>query len=494
MYSDIVLPKIDSLFNEIAPNGAVHRFDSIEIDFGRISKDQFEDYLLNQIPAVFKRILTSKVAEQLSSNAESIELEGIKIRISPGSVVKPMKDDAFETLLFFLKTGLLPWWSDKGKSEVLQQDKVNALLANLSELELKKLKEAVRDDFAARRFANLLSSSEIALKKSITEKGNLPGFPQKLPNTTFLSELLSELDLGLKRALVSSETIKNIKAIVLQELAQETLLFRSIQPGEMRAEFPELEKHFQKVFFLVLRILKEEGFSKIVLDRHRKDFIRNQIETGGLLGDYLKKKNTDSLFNEMLNDTELTDSEHHSKIKDKSGNESEIENLLKDGIFIENAGLILLWPFIHTLFSNLEFTDENGFKSDSDRERACLLLQDLVTGTTEYAEPDLALNKILCGLPLQYPITVDLELTEKEEKECAELIEAAIEKWKGIGNVSLEGFREAFLQREGKLELKNAGWNLKVDRKTIDVLLDRLPWGIGMVKLKWMKQMIYVDW
>ncbi len=46
----------------------------------------------------------------------------------------------------------------------------------------------------------------------------------------------------------------------------------------------------------------------------------------------------------------------------------------------------------------------------------------------------------------------------------------------------------------GDLLRVDEGWRLKVARTGYDVLLDRLPWGIGFVLLPWMKQPLYVEW
>ena len=62
-----------------------------------------------------------------------------------------------------------------------------------------------------------------------------------------------------------------------------------------------------------------------------------------------------------------------------------------------------------------------------------------------------------------------------------------IEQWRILKKTSVDGFRESFLQREGRLSLQENGWSLKVARASYDVLLDQLPWGISVVLLPWMK-------
>jgi hypothetical protein len=33
-----------------------------------------------------------------------------------------------------------------------------------------------------------------------------------------------------------------------------------------------------------------------------------------------------------------------------------------------------------------------------------------------------------------------------------------------------------------------------VEKKAYDILLDRLPWGIGMIKLSWAPYVLNVEW
>jgi len=78
-----------------------------------------------------------------------------------------------------------------------------------------------------------------------------------------------------------------------------------------------------------------------------------------------------------------------------------------DEVFtISNAGLVILGPFLKHFFSNLGYLEDKNFKDQSSQERAALLLQNLVDPNAEYAEEDLLLNKILCGIPIHRSIPV----------------------------------------------------------------------------------------
>jgi hypothetical protein len=69
-----------------------------------------------------------------------------------------------------------------------------------------------------------------------------------------------------------------------------------------------------------------------------------------------------------------------------------------------------------------------------------------------------------------------------------------IAHWKIIGTTSLAGLRETFLQREGHLSHDDEKWQLHVEPRTFDMLLDHLPWGYQLLKFPWMERPLHVEW
>ena len=123
-----------------------------------------------------------------------------------------------------------------------------------------------------------------------------------------------------------------------------------------------------------------------------------------------------------------------------------------------------------------------------------MLLHYLAPGETNVAEFNLLLTKLLCAVDFEEPVPNFIELTEKEKEESANLLKSVTEHWKPLKNTSAEGLQNSFFQREGKLMQTENGWLLKVEQKTIDILLNKLPWGIGTIKLPWMKNKLNVEW
>lgn len=162
---------------------------------------------------------------------------------------------------------------------------------------------------------------------------------------------------------------------------------------------------------------------------------------------------------------------------------------------IENAGLIITWPFIKNLFNQLAYLDESGaFKSTEEKSRAVKLLQYVSTGDTDQPEYQMTLNKLLCGYPLVEPLVKGVELSEKEKNLADSMLEGVISNWDKLGGTSIEGLRSTFLLRNGSLNLEETNWILRIEKKGTDVLLDFLPWSIASIKLPWYEGMIYVEW
>ena len=69
-----------------------------------------------------------------------------------------------------------------------------------------------------------------------------------------------------------------------------------------------------------------------------------------------------------------------------------------------------------------------------------------------------------------------------------------ITNWKSVGQTSVAGFRESFLQRRGRLTRKDDAWQLKVEQRAFDMLLDSIPWGFAAIKHPWMERVVYVKW
>lgn len=183
------------------------------------------------------------------------------------------------------------------------------------------------------------------------------------------------------------------------------------------------------------------------------------------------------------------------KAKEEPPKISEVEEVnLGEGASISNAGMVLCWPFFGRFFAALGLVEQGKFKGKQAEERGVQLLQYLATGLTSFEEWDLSLNKILCGVSLNTPISPILELTVEEDELVRKLINGTIFNWEKMRGTKLETFRETFLVRQGMLYEKDNRWELIVERKAYDVLMDTMNWNISMINLGWMKKRLNVQW
>ena len=163
-------------------------------------------------------------------------------------------------------------------------------------------------------------------------------------------------------------------------------------------------------------------------------------------------------------------------------------------IFIENAGMVLSGPYLPMLFGKLDLLDNKEFKSRYAAEKAVHILEYMVTGEQSAPEYRLVLNKLLCGMEPDRPIHQLFMLEKAETDLTRELILSMIAHWKTLGKTSVEGFRQSFLIREGRLEATEDAWTLVVAPKPFDMLLDRIPWTFSPIRLPWMDRVLHVRW
>ncbi len=165
-----------------------------------------------------------------------------------------------------------------------------------------------------------------------------------------------------------------------------------------------------------------------------------------------------------------------------------------DERYLDNAGLVILWPFLNRFFDNQGLLIERTFKDEAARQRAVGLLQVLAFGEAYFSEYHLPLNKVLCGMELMAVFDLDPPVSAEEIEGCTDLLQAVITQANILNNMSVSGFRGTFLLRKGILRTRDGVWLLQVERETYDVVLDRFPWSWEWVKLPWMTEPLRVEW
>lgn len=192
-----------------------------------------------------------------------------------------------------------------------------------------------------------------------------------------------------------------------------------------------------------------------------------------------KEKSTEK---EVLDEKEIL-----KKLEEEE--ESDQENL-----YVTNSGLVLLWPFLSQYFTMLGLLEKDEFTSISASIRGVHLLQFLCSGSEEHAEHELVLNKILCGLPITLPIDSSFEISPKEKELSESMLLGVLQNWARMKESSIEALRETFLIRSGIVAFEEETIDLRVEKKTVDVLLEGMPWSFTIIKLPWMKKPIRTVW
>lgn len=234
-----------------------------------------------------------------------------------------------------------------------------------------------------------------------------------------------------------------------------------------------------------------ENYPKRKLSKSDKNVLNqensNEVEEKKL--SIKKGKNPEREMENSVNFNEVNDKNIHENLKT---NTSELQI---SSLYIDNAGLVILHPFLLNLFQKLDLCNNEVWIDKESQHKAVLLTQYLVTGQEVFFENELILNKLMCGFPIESVINTKQKISKKEKEICNDLLLVVLEYWSVMKNSSVEALRETFLQRAGKLSLSETHPSeLWVEEKGVDVLLASLPWGIGLVQTPWMNNFLHCYW
>lgn len=165
--------------------------------------------------------------------------------------------------------------------------------------------------------------------------------------------------------------------------------------------------------------------------------------------------------------------------------------LTGEAIYVDNAGLVLVHPFLKHLFLNTGQLDGDRF---IDPVLAVHMLHYLATGNEEAYEHEMLFEKYIIGIPQEESIPRMVPLGEALREEIGNLLDAVKENWPEMKQSSHEAIRETFLQRSGKLIPEEPQPRLVVERKTVDILMNQLGWTISILRFPWKEEILYVEW
>lgn len=470
-----LIPEIEQQLEVFSLSDDYISIDKLEID-ATVDSDDWKLKIKDEL--IFE--LKQKLNNYKSESSESSDA-------AEGKIAK-----LDELIIYYLKTGRLPWW---GKAFL--DSGLNSVLHNWAS-----------EQFSEKRSKYVRSEFEQILNKKVAER--LVNQLSEKVFFQFIQEIYSETAEKIQQFGIFFQNViqKNLsvdekrritKPILVQLLENLVISKGKIEPEKLvKVIYTELETIQVSPKILRLQRVKElepsnrfvAVWNTIVESELKKQNLKSQTRKTKVQ----KQKQAEQEQKRTKAEEKLRAEQQIKKLlKPKTdGDESEeTEAELQEGIYIDNAGVVILAAFIPTLFEKLKLTDKEKIIRP---DLALLIIQYAVSGKTIVEEHELVLPKILCGLDIDSPVDTNIEITEEQMAEVNSMLQSLIDYWEALKDTSVDGLREAFLLRNGKLSQVNNEWLLLVEQKAFDVLIERIPWSISMIKLPWMESLLKTEW
>jgi hypothetical protein len=449
------LPLLEIELNKHSTPGEVQYIDRLEIDLGALDVQQLQKTQLQKLalPAVTKKFQ-----------------EHIDAQHTTGK--RSVPQHAFTQWLHYMQKGYLPWnvlrVSEEWLGKVLEELAINHHSVTLLRGEISKNKTI------ATRIAHQHTAAWLTQLITVLTASNQTRLPDAIAEA---EQFFTSLQ-AAGTALMATPNRKQL----WQQIITLAAATGSTQTTTQLAT-PIIKEHItiERLPALERIMLQATGYTQLqpVLTAVQQQLQRGttvkQLETGDTAIDREKKNIAGNA------EQQATDSK---------------QRLLKaeDGLFVQHAGLVLVHPFLRSLFSLCGLLEGKHFSNTYNQQKAIYLLHYIATGAATAEEHELVIPKILCGYPLEEPVNTDITLSINELQEADDLMRAAIAQWNILKSTSPDGLRQGFLQRNGKLHSKNEQLYVEVEKNTIDVLLDHLPWNLSLIRLPWSGEIIRVEW
>ncbi|WP_294201333.1 contractile injection system tape measure protein [uncultured Chryseobacterium sp.] len=405
--------------------------------------------------------IVQHLKEELSGIAKPVlSQEPEKAETAEGYLVGS-REKMIRTFIYFLEHGSMPWWNpDRKGSNFLEPDVFKNLISTdifpksiIPILSKQQVQDRIIHQLTDLQLAQLCSvvlkndNPEINLQAEVISTISRLGFPNRMTIWRLALDAISEYA-------VSSD--RNLQGSLLQQIEKITAT-DSLQ---------------------------------------QKESLHKNLKTIIKLFPFIKENKMEKEISESLKSNQPVSPEHVKPIseailqKNTTVNE---EAIPEDGQYMLHAGLILIHPFIKTFFEHCDLLDPKTLQL-LDPELGAHLLHYIATGKTNAPECDMVFEKFLCNIPVHQPISRHVKLSRKHKIQAKNVIESVQHNWSPMKNSSIGLLQNEFFQRPGKLVVTDYDYTLTVERKTQDILLDKLAWGIGLVKLPWKEKFMYVNW
>jgi len=483
-----ILSVLQKVFDELCPNDNSFYIDHLEIDLGKIPITKIKT---DQWAEVFEE----QLREQLKDLSISEDSQIIVSTPNPNSV--------FKQWLFTMQNGYLPWnvsaISDQWYQKVLESIASNHQVAQEFRTAAKNNSRVIERIVFQHPVPFLISLLESLTAEKQHTLGELTAeffviteyFLKKLDKQIFLSKRKTEVEIwkevfSFVLLLSENSSVRISSGFIIEQLISVFFV-------------PEQTKEIVKTKWLNSYLPITLPFFEKISDSNKKkpginkesDRQQSEMNNKNIL---LPDSSFDKLFSVTSEKEERFFSAEDTDIFKSNRNEKDITDIIREEIFIKNAGVVLLHPFLHSFFKTLGYINEKKFINAELHQKALHLIYFLATGDEHAMEHDLLISKILCAFPLDEPVDYIVQFANEEKTEAENLLMATVANWDILKSTSVEGLRESFLQRPGKLYVENNEPHLHIESNSIDVLLDHLPWNLSIIKLPWMENILRIQW
>jgi hypothetical protein len=527
-YQKLILNELTNLFDALIAEDEHIVVEKLELELGFVSQEEVYEQIPVQVKQQMEESLTHLLFETRQSPGQRTSISipvGQGKTLTVETVLQKKINAAIDILAYFLEHGIMPWNVDKSTN---LNELVERVLKTDSALLKQKLIPLFKHEHVKKRLERQFSETQ--LLHLISKWSDLPVDQIQLIQNTWTKfiSLLSDRPQedsyvrNFLNLISKGITSNNTGAWFGQLLVAHAALQQKILLAELLVFFslPASQKNRVEQILVSRKKLKDRALtawlhrlSELQDDRFFTPFlatheatisqtlnIQKEIQTfravlnedGEALSTYLK--NTDAAIDVNLETKKDTDIVAPKVALESS---SEFPDEAISGIYIDNAGLVLLTPFLSVFFQRLGYlNDKRTFISEEIRERAALLLHHLVCGEASFQveEHHLLLNKLMCGFLPESVLPNEFTITNEEQELSDELLKTVISRWEIIKRSSPSVFQKTFLQHEGRLTKVDEGWELHIERTAFDVMIDKLPWGISISKFTWGKTVIYTTW
>ncbi|WP_323839838.1 contractile injection system tape measure protein [Photorhabdus africana] len=167
--------------------------------------------------------------------------------------------------------------------------------------------------------------------------------------------------------------------------------------------------------------------------------------------------------------------------------------LLPESCQVNNAGILILWPMLPTLFNQLDLLKEKKFIHRQAQFDAINSLDYLIWGTEETQTERKVLNNVLCGI-MADENSKSTSLEPEKQLIITQWLDVVINQLPGWKKLSRNDARQLFLQRPGELLINEQEIKITVEHQPFDVLLTDWPWPLNIAKFPWLDRPLRIDW